>query len=193
MESKIYLFKDRKDYVVQITDDNIINIVGSVGSGKSTYARKYKNNKDYLIIGLDSLYSNKDPDTLNNDILELRTMLKEKYGTIDKNNFIYYDDIVNYIKAKDKKGIIEGYNLIKINDILKFRGHVIVKRTPRFKCFYRSVLRDFKNPVWRVGLNYFGLIKRFFHCFKRRFNLIFNQTHIENFIKKLEKYKKTSY
>ena len=39
MESKIYLFKDRPDYVKKISDDEIINVTGSVGSGKSTYGK----------------------------------------------------------------------------------------------------------------------------------------------------------
>lgn len=39
MNSKIYLFKDRDDYKKKITDDDIINVTGSVGSGKSTYGK----------------------------------------------------------------------------------------------------------------------------------------------------------
>ena len=35
-------------------------------------------------------------------------------------------------------------------------------------------------------MNKLGLIKRFFHCFKRRFHHIFRQKHIEEFIDRLE-------
>ena len=75
MESKINLLKDKPDYIKKITNDNIINVTGSVGLGKSTYGKKYRNNNDYIVISLDSIRSDKDPDTMNNDILELRKIL----------------------------------------------------------------------------------------------------------------------
>ena len=56
----------------QISNDKIINVTGSVGSGKSTYGREYKDNNDYIVIGLDSILSDKDPDSMNKEILELR-------------------------------------------------------------------------------------------------------------------------
>lgn len=77
-ESKILLLKDKKDYVKKITDDNIINVTGSVGSGKSTYGIRYHNNKDYVVIGFDSLFKDNDPDTLNEDVLEFRRVLLKK-------------------------------------------------------------------------------------------------------------------
>jgi len=189
VESRIYLFKDRNDYVKRISDDNIINITGSVGSGKSTYGKKYRNNSDYIVIGLDSIKSDMDPDTINEYILELRKILLNKYNDLTLDEINYYDDIVKFIKEKNKKGIIEGGNIIHISNISKLKGLVIVKRTARFKCYYRSSYRDFKNPAWRVGLSKWGLIKRFFYCFKRRFHHIFKQKHIEKFIDRLEHYK----
>ena len=74
-------------------------------------------------------------------------------------------------------------------DIKRFKGIVIVKRTARLKCYIRSAWRDFKNPAWRKGLSKFGLIKRFFHCYKRRFHHIFPQKYVEEFIENLETYK----
>ena len=35
-ESKILLLKDKNDYIKKITNDEITNVTGSVGSGKST-------------------------------------------------------------------------------------------------------------------------------------------------------------
>ena len=187
-ESKILLLKDKIDYVKEITDDEITNVTGSVGSGKSTYGIKYHNNKDYVVIGFDSLSQDNDSDTLNDDIIELRSILLKKYGDITEDEIFYYDDMVNFIKNKHKKGIIEGGHLIHM-DIEKFKGTVIVKRTARLKCYLRSAWRDYKNPAWRKGLSKIGLIKRFFHCYKRRFHHIFPQKYIENFIQKLENYK----
>lgn len=65
MESKINLFKDKPDYIKKITDDEIINVFGSVGSGKSTYAKQFINNNKYIVIGLDSVYNDNDPNTKN--------------------------------------------------------------------------------------------------------------------------------
>ena len=186
-ESKILFLRDKVDYVKKITDDEIMNVTGSVGSGKSTYGIKYYNNNDYIVIGIDSLYTNNDPNTLNDDVLELRKVLLDNYGNIDKDVAFLYDDIIKFIKNKHRKGIIEGGGLTSI-DIQQFKGTVIVKRTARLKCYLRSAWRDYKNPVWRKGLNKFSLIKRFLHCYKRRFHHIFPQKHIEEFIEKLENY-----
>lgn len=186
-ESKILLLKDKKDYIKKITNDEITNVTGSVGSGKSTYGIKYHNNKNYIVIGFDSLSKDNDPDTLNEDVLELRNILLKKYGDITEDETFYYDDIVSFIKDRHKRGIIEGGHLTHM-DIKKFKGTVIVKRTARLKCYLRSAWRDFKNPAWRKGLSKFGLIKRFIHCYRRRFHHIFPQRYIEEFIEKLEKY-----
>lgn len=188
MESKIYLFKDKPDYIKQISNDKIINVTGSVGSGKSTYGRKYKDNNDYIVIGLDSILSDKDPDSMNKEILELRKKLLKKYNKLTMDVMDYYDDIINFIENKKKKGIIEGGNITHIDDISKLKGTIIIKRTARFKCYYRAAYRDFKNPAWREGLNKWEIIKRFFHCFKRRFHHIFKQKHIEDFIDKVDNY-----
>lgn len=187
-ESKILLLKNKNDYVKKITNDEITNVTGSVGSGKSTYGIKYHNNKDYIVVGFDSLSKDNDPDTLNGDILELRKVLLKKYGNITENETFYYDDIVSFIKNKHKKGIIEG-GCLAYMDIKRFKGIVIVKRTARLKCYLRSAWRDFKNPAWRKELSKFGLIKRFFHCYKRRFHHIFPQKYVEEFIENLETYK----
>ncbi len=190
-ESKILTFRDKPDYIKNITDDDITNVTGSVGSGKTTYGKQFIDNKDYIVIGFDSLNSNNDPDTLNKDVLELRNVLLKKYKTIEDDKSIYYDDIVKFIKSKNKKGIIEGGQLAHL-EIDKIKGTVIVKRTARIKCYLRSSWRDYKNPTWRKNLNRFGLIKRFFHCYKRRFHHVFHQKYIEEFIDRLDKYKKTN-
>ena len=69
-ESKINLFLDKNDYILKITDDEIINVTGSVGSGKSTYGINYHDNKDYIVIDFDSIGSDNDPKTLTDDIIE---------------------------------------------------------------------------------------------------------------------------
>lgn len=48
--AKIYLLKDRSDYIKKISDDDIINVIGTKGSGKTTSANKYIYNDDYIVI-----------------------------------------------------------------------------------------------------------------------------------------------
>lgn len=190
MNNKINFYRDKPDLIVKVTDDEITNVTGSVGSGKSTYGKKYWNNDDYVVIGLDSISSDKAMNTLNDEVIELREVLLKKFKSLNLDEKEYYEDIVQFIKSKNKKGIIEGGHLMHITDISKFKGTVIVKRTGRLKCYYRSAYRDFKNPAWRIGLNKWGLFKRFIHCFTRRFHHVFHQKYVEDFILKLEEYDK---
>ena len=54
--SKIYLFKDQEDYIKDLTDDNIINVIGTKGSGKTTSSLKYIDDDDYIVINCDRLF-----------------------------------------------------------------------------------------------------------------------------------------
>lgn len=184
--SRILLFKDRPDYIKKVTDDEIINVTGCVGSGKSTFGIKYHNNSDYVVIGFDSLSEDRDPYTLNSDVLELRNILLAKYGAITEDEPFYYDDMVQFIRDKQKKGIIEGGHLTHM-EIEKLEGTIIVKRTARLKCYFRSAWRDFNNPVRRQNKNFCGLVQLFFHCYGR-LGRIFPQKYMEEFIEKLESY-----
>ena len=55
-ESKLYLTRDREDYIKKLTNDNVINISGTKGSGKTTSTIKYINDDDYIVINCDRLY-----------------------------------------------------------------------------------------------------------------------------------------
>ncbi len=190
MKRETRLFKDLPDLIVKISDDNIINVTGSVGSGKSTFGLKFRDDNDYIVIGLDSIGSDASENTMNDYVMELRKVLKSKFKDLSLFETIYYKDIVDFILSQDKKGIIEGGHLCKVESIDDLTGTLIIKRTARFKCYYRSAYRDFKNPYFRKGLSKFGIIKRFFHCFKRRFHHIFPQSQIEKFIIMAKAYQK---
>ena len=77
------LFKDNDDYVKEFTKDNIINIIGLKGSGKTTNSLKYLDNKDYLVINTDRLF----------DINHI----------VDANEI---DDLKEYILKKHKEEIL---------------------------------------------------------------------------------------
>lgn len=78
MNNKINFYRDKPDLIVKVTEDEITNVTGSVGSGKSTYGKKYQNNNDYVVIGLDGISSDKALNTLNDDMIELREVLLRK-------------------------------------------------------------------------------------------------------------------
>ncbi len=56
MKNKVSLFIDKTDIEILCTNDNIINITGMIGSGKTTLANQYRNNDKYIVISLDCLY-----------------------------------------------------------------------------------------------------------------------------------------
>lgn len=55
-ESKLYLTRDREDYIKKLTNDNVINVIGTKGSGKTTSTIKYIYDDDYIVINCDRLY-----------------------------------------------------------------------------------------------------------------------------------------
>jgi len=55
-ECKLFLFFDRKDYIKKITDDNVLNIIGLKGSGKTINSFKYINDDDYIVVNCDSFF-----------------------------------------------------------------------------------------------------------------------------------------
>ncbi len=109
-KAKIYLFKDQKDYEKKITDDDIVNVIGTKGSGKTTSTIKYINDENYIVVNCDRLLE-LPGDICREDIelSKIRKMLIEKYGKIiEGKNFIdSYYDIILYIKKRKKKAIIE--------------------------------------------------------------------------------------
>ncbi len=56
MKNKVHFFIDQTDIEILCTNDNIINITGMIGSGKTTLANQYRNNNNYIVISLDCLY-----------------------------------------------------------------------------------------------------------------------------------------
>ncbi len=48
---------DKSPYIKQLTNDNVINLTGQSGSGKSTYAKENFNNDNYIIIDTDEIFN----------------------------------------------------------------------------------------------------------------------------------------
>lgn len=192
--AKIYLLKDRPDYIKKISDDDIINVIGTKGSGKTTSANKYISNADYIVINCDRLYDMPTDSEVEDEFLpKVKELLIKKYGKVytGKDFSICYEEIVDFAKKKQKKLIIEGNVIYDIEPITKLKGTVIVKRTGVLKCFLRAVFRDYptsyflKLEIEKHG-PIIGRISRFKNIIKRRKSIFKEYHRIEKDIEELE-------
>lgn len=194
-ESKIYLFKDREDYIKELSSDDIVNIIGTKGSGKTTSSLKYINDDNYIVINCDRLLElpggNEKEDK---DLPIIRDMLKNKYGEIKEGKeFINcYNDIIDYIKKKNKKALIEGNIIQDIEPITQLKGKVIVKRTGVIKSFIRAVKRDYPNEYFmKLEIQKHGKLGKFYrfkNIVKRRKNVFKIYHNIESIIDDLSNF-----
>ena len=195
-ESKIYLYKDRDDYVKKLTSDDVINIIGTKGSGKTYTSLKYTKDDNYIVINTDRLLS-LPMDSIEDDYTkEIRDILIKKYGSIKEGEEFYkqYLDIIDYVNKMKKEPIIEGNLLYDIKPITKLLGTVIVKRTGIHKCYIRSIKRDYPNKYFlneeiKKHGKVLGRIHRFKNISKRRKNIYKLYHDIESIIEELDNYK----
>ena len=146
MNNKIYLFKDRDDYVKELTKDNIVNVTGEKGSGKSYLG--INKEKDSIVVHLDPVFT---PEASEDSEYskEIREYLIDKYGEITDAEFSnYYKDIIKYLNKYDKTIYIEGGSIAEVEDLSILKGTVIVKRTGVLKCFIRVIKRDYHNKYF---------------------------------------------
>ncbi len=192
-EAKIYLFKDREDYIKKLTSDDIVNVIGTKGFGKTTSSLKYINDDNYIVINCDRLFELPENNVKEDKELPIiRNMLKKKYGEIKEGKeFINcYNDIIDYIKNKNKKALIEGNTIQDIEPITQLKGTVIVKRTSVVKCFIRAVKRDYPNEYFmKLEIKKHGKLGKFYrfkNIVKRRKNVFKIYHNIENIIGSLD-------
>ena len=188
---KIHLFKDKQDYTKQLTNDNVVNILGTKGSGKTTSSLQYIDDNNYIIINCDRLLELPSNEKEDQELSKIREFLKEKYGKIKLGEeFINcYNDIVEYILNKEKKVLIEGNAIQDINPKL-LKGKIIIKRTAVFKSFIRAVKRDYKNDFFmqleKEKHKYLYRLTRLYKITKRRKSIFKDAKEFEKIIDKLE-------
>jgi hypothetical protein len=188
---KIMKFKDNEDYVINMTDENIINIIGTKGSGKTTTSLKYIDDDNYLIVNCDKLFDMPENIKVSDEFLELKNYIINKFGDLSKvEDFSpVYNSIINYIIDKGKVPIIEG-NIIQDLPIDTIRGKIIVKRTAVFKSFYRAVKRDYKNDYFmkleKESHKYLYKFTRLKKITKRRLKIFNQANNINEYIKSYE-------
>ncbi len=187
---KIYLFKDQEDYIKDLTDDNIINVIGTKGSGKTTSSLKYIDDDDYIVINCDRLFELPSTEKEDKELANIRKMLNDKYGKLNMNDDFTncYNDIVEYILNKNKKGLIEG-NVIQNIDPKQLKGKIIIKRTASYKSFKRAVKRDYQNEYFmnleKEKHKYLYKLTRLYKIRKRRKSVFKQAKDIEQIMNKL--------
>ena len=188
---KLYLFKDQPDYSTELTTDNIINILGTKGSGKTTLTTDYLNNDNYIVINCDRLLELPSQEEEDKELTTIRILLKDKYNIpkIKEDFTKYYNDIIEYILDKKKTAIIEG-NVLEDMDLSLLKGKIIIKRTAIIKSFIRAIKRDYKNAYFlnleRKEHKYFFKLTRLFKITKRRLSIFKQAKVIEKIMNELE-------
>ena len=143
---KITININKDPYEKVITNDNIINITGESGSGKSTYTQKYLSNDNYIVIDTDEIFGNRP--TNNKNSIEIREFLVNKYSDsipdICENFNVIYAEILNYYKNTNKTLVIDSAqyrNLKTVEDIKLIKGKIIIIRTCVNECYNRVINR----------------------------------------------------
>lgn len=188
---RLYLFKDQKDFEKTMTEDKIINIIWTKGSGKTTTSLPYISNDNYIVVNCDRLFELPSDEQEDKELSTIRNMLKKKYGELPTGKeFLHcYTDIIEYILSKNKKALIE-WNVIQSIDPKCLKGKIIVKRTAVFKSFIRTVKRDYHNQYFmnleKEKHKYLYKLIRLYKITKRRFNVFKTAKEIEKIIEYLE-------
>lgn len=136
---------DKNPYIKHLTDDLVLNLTGESGSGKTTAAKKYLLDSNYIVIDTDQVFSNHKKDKNNQEVYD---MLISKYKTLPDINKEFdkiYLDIVNYFKPLNKMLIIDSslFRLVKDESLLV--GNIIIIRTCINTCFKRCLERYKQN------------------------------------------------
>ena len=77
---KIGIFADKEDIEINLTNDNIINITGMMGSGKTTLAREKKDKQNIDLLSLDWMFGyslGNRPEKINNMLKEFEKIYPE--------------------------------------------------------------------------------------------------------------------
>lgn len=148
---EISLYVSKEPYIKELTNDNVINLTGQSGSGKSTYAKEYFNSEDYLVIDTDDVLSEKrflKSDGINKELGELFRNKYEKLPNLADDFDLIYKEILEYCKDINKTIVIDCAQFHCIKDISILKGKIIIIRTDIDTCYKRCIERfKLNNPT----------------------------------------------
>ena len=140
----IEIDKYKEPYIKQLTNDNVINLTGQSGSGKSYYAKENFSSEEYQVIDTDDVFSEKrfnETTGLNRKIGEyFRIKYKELPNLFDDFDLIY-NEIIGYCKDIDKTIVIDCSQFHCCKDISILKGKIIIIRTDIDTCYNRTISR----------------------------------------------------
>ena len=137
----ICLTIDKSPYEKKITNDNIINITGQSGSGKSYFCKQYKN---HLIIDTDEIFNEHLFQLTNGINKELGEYFRSKFNPLPNlgDDFdLIYQNILDYCKKYNKTIVIDCAQFHCIKDINLLKGKIIIMRTCIDNCYKRCIKR----------------------------------------------------
>ncbi len=166
-DNLIDLFIDKEPLIFNISNDDIINITGETGSGKTTYTNNnFSDNNKYEVIHTDILFNDDIKVSLFQE--ELRKKIFKKYsdeyyptGYNLKINFNHFNDVLKMIinsKNKINKCLVIDsgqYRHLKNYNLLK--GKLIIIRTSVSESINRACIRfsnRYKNATSDEILNH---------------------------------------
>ena len=190
---KIYLFRNQKDYEKILTKDDVLNVIGTKGSGKTTSSLDYIHDSNYIVVNCDRLLDLPSGEEEDPELSKIRSHLLKKFGTISEGEKFLpcYQEILSYISRKHKKAFIEG-NLIQDLPYDSYIGKIIIKRTASFTSFIRAVKRDYHNSYFmkleKEKHPIFYRVTRLYHITKRRMSVFQQAKEIEKMLDYFEKH-----
>lgn len=128
----------------KLTKDNIINLTGESGSGKSTYVRDCFNTNDYIVGDTDLIFGNNPSDKEVEKFLRryFYGEYKDKYKEALYNDFDkVYLMLLDYFKNNKKTIVIDSNQFRNIKDISILKEKVILVRTSIDTCYQRRINR----------------------------------------------------
>lgn len=138
-------FIDKNPYIKDLTCDNVINITGESGSGKSYFCDKYLKDDNYIVIDTDVVFSNKQSN--NMESIKLRDVFCDKSKDYLFTNFDeFYIKALEYFKDCNKTIVIDSAEYRNINDYSILKGQIIILRTSIETCYERTLNR-YKNET----------------------------------------------
>lgn len=153
-------FVDKETFIKQLTSDNVINITGESGSGKSYFSDKYIKDDNCIVIDTDIVFS--DSPSNNKESVELRAIFSDKpkdYLFTEFDNF--YLKTLDYFKDSDKTIVIDSAQYRNIKDYSVLKGQLIVMRTCVETCYERTLNRwKSKNEFNEEEFNKFAEKKK---------------------------------
>lgn len=149
----ISLYVDKEPYIKKLSNDKVINLTGQSGSGKSTYAKKYYNSDEYLVIDTDEIFSNIRFQHATDINQELGIYFRTKYTKLPNCGDDFdkiYQDILSYCQKYNKTIVIDCAQFHCIKDINLLKGTLVILRTSIDTCYNRTIERFKKiNPNYQ--------------------------------------------